>query len=69
MLVVRVKLGKVVCHFKEKKVKMPYKGFAFDRKPKYDTVVAGHSKRFREFLVFNQKLVYPEYVVLYDRVH
>ena len=36
-------------------------------KQEYDTVVAGHDKRFREFLVFDTDRCYPEFLVIYKR--
>ena len=56
MFVVRTRMGKVAhCHKNNKQAGV-------------DTIIGGKGKRFREFVVTDVKNVYPEFLVIYDRV-
>ena len=59
MLLVRVNLGRVICL--EGDNTMPPGVHC-------DTAVGGTTKRFREFMVFNSKRLYPEFLICYDRI-
>ena len=63
MFLVRVNLGRVLCHKDNTQIEAT--GSPDERE--FDTVVAGFSKRFREFLVFNTKYMYPEFMIIYER--
>ena len=63
MIVARVSLGRVYCHKEESPVHWANGSVTSE----YDTVVAGFNKRFREFLVMDQKNICPEYIIIYDR--
>ena len=39
-----------------------------ENKKQYDCLLAGQSKRFREFVFANVNVLYPEFVVIYDRM-
>ena len=61
MLLVRVTLGKVKCNMKGEKATK-------DDRREFDTVViTGVHNRFREFLLFGQEKIYPEFVIIYNR--
>ena len=63
MLLVRVPLGKIRCHKEDSPVTIP----SSNQREKFDSVMAGFNTRFREFLVFDDKKLYPEFVIIYDR--
>ena len=69
LLVVRVLLGNVVSHASNEPIKAPYRGAVGRRAAGADSFVTALQKRFREFLVFDARQCYPEYIVLYDRVY
>ena len=62
MIVVRVAVGHVHCHDREEVVVQ-----SADNLSLQTFIIAGINKRFREFLIFDPKIVYPEFIVFYDR--
>ena len=62
ILVVRVAMGHVICHDRDEVVNRRAENIT-----RQSVVVAGMNKRFREFLLFDPKLLYPEFIVIYDR--
>ena len=63
MLLVRVNLGNIKCLRGDDRVTVRNN----DGKLVCDTVIAGFNKRFREFLAYDPKNLYPEFVIIYDR--
>ena len=69
LIVARVLLGKVKCHTKNKRIKAPRPSADGQRSDGPDSFVIATNRSFREFLVFDERQCYPEYIVLYDRVN
>ena len=73
MFIVRVILGRSYIHTKEEPLadipcqKRGCMKPGCEEHDPFDSVVAGINKRFREFLVFDTKRCFPQYLVVYDR--
>ena len=68
MFLVRTALGTIKHHEEEGPTRLPLRGALGVRSNGFDSVLAGSQKRFREFLVFDARQCYPEYLIVYDRV-
>ena len=68
MFLVRTALGTIKHHEDEGPTRLPLRGALGVRSNGFDSVLAGSQKRFREFLVFDARQCYPEYLIVYDRV-
>ena len=74
MFVVRVVLGRSYIHSKEEAllqlpcIKRGCMKEGCKEHEGFDSAVAGINKRFREFLVFDTAMCYPEFLLVYDRI-
>ena len=63
MFLVRVKLGRVLFHTEQTQANLD----TSSEGRQFDTVAAAFNHRLREFLVFNSKRLYPEFMIVYER--